>query len=189
MTNYYTQIPVVDIGGGIYSKVYILKNNYKCIEELFEELKSLFDNTTIFVAKETIWIVRSIFCAKTLENKGKIGDASIVIHNGEILRGKEICEKCNQMVQKIIGECKKELFIPENKNKTFFIRNKFLNKYEEIPSTDALKYVIWDKKMKNKNKDFREFIKALRSTSGKKTAKDIKLKNPEEVFINKEIKH
>jgi len=181
---YYTIISMGIVGGNYFSKIYILKNDFKNRKELEEEIKSLFDNCTIFISKETIWIIKTILCGKTLEKlDSRLGDCSLVVHDGEIFLGREVCDKCKQMVHKIIGECKETKFIPMNKYQQFFQRQKFLT-FKEIPEKEVIGRLVWKKKEKGKDREYNEFIDAMKSTIGDGKTKDIQFKKDYAIYID-----
>ena len=183
MAKYYTITSLGTIGGTCFSKIYILKNEYKTKKEIINAMKELFDNCTVFISKETIWIIKSILCGKTIEHlHNHQGDCSFMIYDGEIFLGREVCGKCKQMVHKIIGECKDTIFIPEDEKKNFFVKKKFLE-FEEIPETEVVAQLVWKKKLEGKNREHKEFIKALRPALSDGKSKDMQFKKDYAIFV------
>jgi hypothetical protein len=186
MSKYYTIISMGMVGGSYFSKIYILKNEYKTKKEIAENMKELFDNCTVFISKETIWIIKSILCGKTIESlNNSLGDCSFMIYDGGIFLGREVCGKCKNMVHKILGECKENMFISEDEKKNFFIKKKFLE-YKEIPEREVIGQLLWNKKLEDKNKEYKEFMTAMKPTLGDGKTKDIQFKKIYAVYMDEE---
>jgi hypothetical protein len=184
MSKYYTIVSMGMIGGSYFSKVHILKNEYKTKKEIFEKMKGLFENCTVFLHEESIWIIKSVLCGKTIESiNNRLGECSFMIYDGEIFLGREVCGKCKKMVHKIIGACEENMFIPEDEKKNFFIKKKFLE-YEEIPEEEIVAQLVWKRTIVGKNKEYMDFIKALKPSMGGGKTKDIQFSKKNAINID-----
>ena len=135
----YTILPGAEIGNMTFKKVYILPNIFRTKQEMKKELPKLFNNCTVFTAKDSLWIVKTVLCFKVLaEIEKETGILGLVIHNDKAIPGNLVCKSCVDMVEFYLGECKKKNFMPLNKKKnTMFLKESFKT-YKRIDEKKVL---------------------------------------------------
>ena len=135
----YTILPGAEIGNLTFNKVYVLPNIFRTKEEVKKELPKLFNNCTVFTAKDSIWVVKTVLCFKVLARlEEEIGILGFVIHNDKAIPGNMVCKSCVDMVEYYLGECKRKTFMPLNKKKnTMFLKEPF-KRYKKLDEKKVL---------------------------------------------------
>ena len=135
----YTILPGAEIGNLTFNKVYVLPNNFRTKEEMKKELPRLFNNCTVFAAKDSLWIVKTVLCFKVLARlHEEIGILGFVIHKDKAIPGNMVCKSCVDMVEFYLGECKKKNFMPLNKQKNTMFLKKAFKKYTRVDEKKVL---------------------------------------------------
>ena len=135
----YTILPGAQIGKSVFNKVYILPNIFRTKVEMKKELSTFFNNCTVFTAKDSLWVVKTVLCFKVLaEIEKETGILGFVIHNDKAIPGNMVCKACTDMVEYYMGDCKRKKFIPVGRKKnTMFLKEPF-KKYKRIDEKKVL---------------------------------------------------
>ena len=137
---YFTVFSSAQIGGKDFSKVYVLENTFRSLHEIKKKLPTFFNNCTVCIANDTIWVIREVLCKKQIKKLKSEGVAKIVVITNDLaINVDDVCSCCRNMVREYVGECRNEYFLFTTKNRrSFFLKEEF-KKYKRLKEIHVLK--------------------------------------------------
>lgn len=109
---------------------------FPIIDDIEKTMLTLFDNATVYVTKNYIFLKQMIQCKNEIKYATRFSDKKIIktfiIKNREAMEPEGICKTCEHMVKSLVGECREDKYVSDEEERYIFTVKYEINNYMKI---------------------------------------------------------